>query len=183
MRCKVRSPRLPYAAMDAPTLLRVGFEEFHAVFRDELSNLDSETMFRQPAADANHIGFLIWHVLRDEDFVVAHTLRDGTERWSSDDWSGRLKIGTAAQGTAFESTLLPTFRYDPAAIWDYAAQVWEQTRHSLSELDPARLDERQTFSETWTLATALTTGCLAHGWSHLGEIRQLRGLRGWKADE
>ncbi len=37
--------------------------------------------------------------------------------------------------------------------------------------------------EHWSLANLLTTGCLSHGWVHLGEIRQLRGLRGGKFRE
>lgn len=64
-----------------------------------------------------------------------------------------------------------------------ARAVWSRTDAALAQLAPARLAEPLVWSSEWKLANLLTTGCLSHGWMHLGEIRQLRGLRGWRFRE
>jgi hypothetical protein len=92
-------------------------------------------------------------------------------------------MDATGQGTGFLTTELATFRYPLADLLAYAWDVWAQTGEALAALDPARLEEPLPWNSEWRLANLLTTGCLAHGWSHLGEIRQLRGLRGWRFRE
>jgi hypothetical protein len=88
-----------------------------------------------------------------------------------------------AQGTGFESANLAAFRYPFANLLAYAWDVWAQTSEALQSFDPARLDEPLGWSKDRKLAKLLTTGCLSHGWVHLDEIRQMRGLPGWRFRE
>ena len=172
--------------MDSPELLSTAFADLHKELLDDVEGLDHEALFWQPAPAINHIGFLLWHIIRDEDTVVCQSLLDRPELWVSGGWAAKFEfegLGSVEQGTGFNSELLPRFRYEMPELLSYAWDVWAQTSDALSGLDSARLDEDLAWSTEWKLANLLTTGCLSHGWVHLGEIRQLRGLRGWKFRE
>ncbi|MCL4240632.1 MAG: DinB family protein [Dehalococcoidia bacterium] len=169
--------------MDAPSLLRLAFNDLHTELMDDVAGLDDQDLFWQPAAGVNHIGFLLWHIVRDEDTVICQSVLRQPELWTRGSWANRFAMDAEAQGTGFESAELPTFRYPLADLLAYAWDVWAQTADAIGSLDPARLEEPLPWSKDWKLANLLTTGCLSHGWVHLGEIRQLRGLRGWRFRE
>jgi hypothetical protein len=169
--------------MEASELLRIAFADLHKEILEDVAELTPDELFWQPDEGVNHIGFLLWHVLRDEDTVICQAVRQQPEVWATGGWARRFGMDEKEQGTGFDSAALPSVRYDLKALLKYGDAVWRQTEAALAELDPARLDESLSWSETWRLANLLTTGCLSHGWVHLGEIRQLRGLRGWKFRE
>jgi hypothetical protein len=169
--------------MDAPGLLRLAFNDLHTEIMEDAGGLDDQDQFWQPAPGVNHIGFLLWHIVRDEDTVICQSVRRTPELWVRGNWTDRFAMDATAQGTGFESAELATFRYSLTDLLAYARDVWAQTDEALQSLDPARLDEPLSWSKEWKLANLLTTGCLSHGWVHLGEIRQLRGLRGWRFRE
>ena len=169
--------------MDAPGLLRTAFADLHSELVDDVTGLGPDGLFWQPAPGVNHIGFLLWHIIRDEDSVICQSILRRRELWATSGWAERLGMDTRDQGTGFADEALGDFRYDFSELMAYAWDVWAQTDEALSGLDPGRLDEKLTWSESWRLVNLLTTGCLSHGWVHLGEIRQLRGLRGWKFRE
>ncbi len=169
--------------MDAQTLLRHAFTDLHQEIRRDLEGLTVDELFWQPAPGQNHIGFLLWHLVRDEDTVMSASVIAREEVWSSAGWAGRFAMDAQEQGTGFDSTQLGSFRYSLSTLFEYADAVWSQTDAELAALPAAHLDEEVVSSGEWKLANLLTTGCLAHGWVHLGEIRQIRGLQGWRFRE
>jgi hypothetical protein len=169
--------------MDAPTLLRTSFRDLHEELLADVDGLDDETLFWQPAEGQNHIGFLLWHLIRDEDAVICQSVLERDELWSSSGWAARFGMDAKEQGTGMSPSSLGHFRYALGDLLAYADAVWEQTDDALEKLDPQRLEESLSWSNKWRLANLLTTGRLAHGWVHLGEIRQIRGLRGWRFRE
>jgi hypothetical protein len=169
--------------MEAPELLRVAFADLHKELLEDVEGLAPDELFWQPTEGVNHIGFLLWHVLRDEDTVICQAVLRRPELWATNGWAARFGMDEKEQGTGFDSSALGTIRYELDQLLAYGAEVWAQTDRTLADLDSARLDEALTWSDSWRLVNLLTTGCLSHGWVHLGEIRQLRGLRGWKFRE
>ena len=142
-----------------------------------------DDLFWQPAEGVNHAGFLVWHIVRDEDTVISGSVLNQPELWSREGWDARLGMDSREQGTGFDSSELGRIRYDIEELLGYAGRVFEQTDSAMAALPSTRLQEDLPWSDQWRLANLLTTGCLSHGWVHLGEIRQLRGLRGWKFRE
>jgi len=169
--------------MDGVALLRVAFTDLHKELLEDVDGLTPDELFWQPAGGVNHIGFLLWHIVRDEDTVICQAVLDRPQLWARDGWAGRLGLPADEQGTGLESAGLSRIRYDISAFLGYAYEVFEQTDAALAAMRADRLGEALTWSTDWRLANLLTTGCLSHGWVHLGEIRQLRGLRGWKFRE
>ena len=169
--------------MNAPKLLALAFADLHRELLEDVEDLDHDALFWQPEPGVNHIGFLLWHIIRDEDTVICQSVLRRPELWTSQGWSSRVGMDTTEQGTGFDSGGLEQFRYELPELLAYAWDVWAQTAEALANLEAERLDEALSWSTEWKLANLLTTGCLSHGWVHLGEIRQLRGLRGWRFRE
>lgn len=169
--------------MDSPTLLRLAFADLHKELLEDVSDVSRDDLFWQPGPGVNHIGFLLWHIVRDEDAVISQSVLGQPELWLSDDWATRFEMDETEQGTGMEPGRLPAHRYNLEDLLEYARAVWQRTDDALDSLTAERLDETLLWTEEWSLANLLTTGCLSHGWVHLGEIRQLRGLRGWKFRE
>ena len=169
--------------MQSNELLRLAFADLHKELLEDVADLTREELFWRPAEGLNHIGFLFWHILRDEDAVICQAVLRQTELWITGGWPARLGMSEHEQGTGFGSEAVGAVVYEPGLLEAYGTEVWRQTESALAGLDPARLEEALPWSSEWRLANLLTTGCLSHSWSHLGEIRQLRGLRGWKFRE
>jgi hypothetical protein len=148
-----------------------------------VDGLREDALSWQPAEGVNHIGFLFWHIVRDEDTVICQSVLGRPQLWAREAWAARLGLPGEEQGTGLNSAELPRIQYNLSAFLPYAHKVFAQTDAALAGMDAARLAEDLAWSSEWRLANLLTTGCLSHGWVHLGEIRQLRGLRGWKFRE
>ena len=169
--------------MDAATLLRTAFTDLHKEIVEDVGGLTPDELFWQLGEGVNHIGFLLWHVIRDEDSVMCQAVLRRPELWVGNGWAARFEMDAKEQGTGFDAEHLVDFRYQLPLLLDYAAEVWSQTDAALRDFDAGRLDAELSWSSEWSLANLLTTGCLSHGWVHLGEMRQLRGLRGWRFRE
>jgi hypothetical protein len=164
--------------MNGVDVIRAGLSDLHAELRRDLADLDPDLVFWQPRPEVNHIGFILWHLVRDEDSVVSHTAKL-REVWEEGGWAKRLNLESS------EATLpgpeAAALRYGLAGFLEYAEVVWEATRQRLLDMTDDNLD-RQAWPD-WTVARHLVEGCIGHSWLHLGEIRYIRGLRGWRYRE
>ena len=165
--------------MDAIQLLVGAFEDLHEAVREDMAGVEPELLWWQPQPGLNHVGFLFWHVVRDEDNVVPY-VRGLPELWASERWNERFGMGAREQGTGFPPERLAAFRYDVGAFMEHAERVWARTGEQLRAMSP---EDLQKPAWEWTAAKLLTEGCLGHGWVHLGEIRAIKGLRGWRFRE
>ena len=164
--------------MHGVQVIRAALDDVHVELRGALADLDPEILFWQPGPDVNHAGFILWHLVRDEDSVVSHTSRQ-TEIWNDGGWAARLKIETV------EATLpahaASDLRYNLPGFLEYAEAVWSSSVQRLGALSDDDLDSPAW--PGWTVARHLVEGCIGHSWLHLGEIRYLLGLRGWRSRE
>lgn len=168
--------------MDSIEVIAQSFEHVHEAMREDFMDLPPRDTWWQAREGANHIGFLFWHLVRDEDVVVSHVC--GLEQlWLSDGWPERLGLPADEQGTGTTASAVNAVRYDLAAFMDYAAAVWRRTPPAIRKLSEGRLDEAAWPGSDWSVMQQLVEGCLAHSWLHLGEIRFIRGLRGWRFRE
>ena len=168
--------------MDAIELLQEAFEHLHQAVREDLAEVEREWLWWQPAPGLNHVGFLQWHLVRDEDTVLSH-LAGEEEVWQSGAWHERLGMDAKAQGTGIDPAALASLRYDITLFNGYRDRVWAATGPRLARLKPASLREAAWPGSSWNVAQYLVEGCLCHSWLHLGEIRMIMGLRGWRFRE
>jgi len=167
--------------MDASQFLANGFAYLHGSLREDYEQMDAEWLFWQPRPELNHAGFLFWHIVRDEDQVISH-VRGLPEVWLEEAWHERFAMEESGQGTGFDPSALDMFRYEPEQMLAYAARVWSRTEAEVAKVTDADL-QRPAWDGPWNVERLLNEGCLGHGWLHLGEIRYVKGLRGWRFRE
>lgn len=167
--------------MNAAEVLTLAFDGLHEAIREDFVDAPgNEELFTQPIPGLNHPGFLLWHLVRDED-LVTHHVRGGETLWVAEGWHSRAGFGRTEQGTGFATGRAAELRYELPDFMAYAERVWSSTRELLRGMSEADL-EGPGYGE-WNAARLLLDGCLGHGWLHLGEIRYARGIGGWRARE
>lgn len=169
-------------SMNATDLIRQGFAHLHEAVRADIAQVEPDWWWWQPAPTVNHIGFIYWHLVRDEDAVVSWVTRR-PQLWLEEGWHTRLDLDSNEQGTGFSVDEASQFRYDLAVFQLYADTVWARTAPSLERLTEEDLDRAAWKDSPWNIGRQVVEGCLAHGWLHLGEIRLLMGLNGWRFRE
>ena len=172
--------------MDAIELTRLAYREVHSEFFEDIAGMSAEEWWWAPPGAQNHPGFLVWHVVRDEDFVIQRVVRGTDELWTAERWGERLGIATGAQGTGFEPSEVSSLRFPLDPFRDYCDHVFAATDSALAAAAPELLERTITWDDgdsSMSMATQLLTGSIGHAWVHLGEIRAIRGLRGWRFRE
>lgn len=84
--------------MDSAALLRTAFSDLHHEFVDAVRTLTHEEFFWQPTRSVNHVGFLVWHVVRDEDTVVSQSTPRQAKLWASEGWAATFAMDASKQG-------------------------------------------------------------------------------------
>jgi DinB superfamily len=169
--------------MNAIDLLRLAFDDLHTAIREDLEDVSDDWLYWQPAPGLNHIAFLLWHLVRDEDVVVSWSVRHKPQVWEAGGWPDQLGLDHHAQGTGFDPADLGTIRYGLPDFMVYVEAVWAETDAGLQTLTESDLDQPVVGFPSMSVASQLTTGSVAHGWVHLGEIRSIKGLKGWRFRE
>ncbi|MCI0438065.1 MAG: DinB family protein [Chloroflexi bacterium] len=172
--------------MNAIEAMRLAFDDLHRAIREDMADTPREWLYWQPAPGLNHIAFLFWHIVRDEDHVIHRGVLRAPTLWEAEGWHQELGMDAEEQGTGFDSARLPELRYSLGDFWPYAERVWQATDAALQRLTDADLarhvpgipDEPH-----MTVASLVLSGCIGHSWSHLGEIRYVKGLKGWRFRE
>lgn len=168
--------------MQAIQLIQEGFEHLHVALREDMAEVEPEWLWWQPQPEHNHIGFLLWHLVRDEDQVVSWLARE-PQLWTSAGWHERFGMDVDEQGTGMDASRLESFRYEMPAFMEYAEAVWSRTGPLLATLTDDQLEKPAWKDSPWNIGRQLVEGVLCHGWVHLGEIRSLMGLKGWRFRE
>ncbi|MGH2608228.1 MAG: DinB family protein [Tepidiformaceae bacterium] len=168
--------------MHAIQLIQEGFDHVHVALREDLAEVEPEWLFWQPEPGLNHIGFLFWHLVRDEDQVVSWLARE-PQLWPSEGWHERFGMDAKEQGTGMDASRLESFRYALPEFMEYAEGVWARTGPLLATLSEDDLDKPAWKDSPWNIGRQLVEGVLCHAWVHLGEIRAVMGLRGWRFRE
>jgi hypothetical protein len=168
--------------MDAIELLRSGFAALHEELRADFAEVQADWLWWTPEGGSQHIGFILYHLVRDEDDMLAMAARVNST-WTDEGWAARLGLPPEGQGTGMERSLAAGLRYDLAMFLAYAGRVWDMADGRLATLTPGRLDEPSWPGSPWSLGRHMLQGCLDHSWLHLGEIRALMGQRGWRFRE
>lgn len=168
--------------MDAIRLLQEAFEHVHHAVREDLAQVEPDWLFWQPEPGLNHIGFLYWHLVRDEDTVMSYLAKED-ELWRSEGWHARFGMDAKEQGTGMDSGRLAAFRYDLTDFDRYRDRIWSRTGPILGRVTEEELDAPAWPGSGWNTAQQIVEGTICHDWVHLGEVRYIMGLRGWRFRE
>jgi uncharacterized damage-inducible protein DinB len=150
-------------------------EEVHAA----VQGLDAGQLAARPAAEANPVAWLVWHLTRVQDDHVADAA--GLEQvWTAQDWHGRFGLDLPVSDTGFghDAARVAAVRVDSAdLLTGYHDAVHEQTLGFLRSLTAGELE--RIVDERWdppvTLGVRLVS-VLSDDLQHVGQAAYVRGL-------
>ena len=173
--------------MEWNDLLSDGYGRVPEVLERVLKGLNQDDLDWQPRPDCNSIGWLAWHLTRQQDAQIA-ALMGEEQLWVKDGWHARFNrppdagdIGfghSPEQVAAFKSP-------DAETLLSYHRAVLERSKQYFLTLSKTDLDEE--LDEPWfqplpTVGVRLIS-IMDDAMIHAGQAAYLRGLRhgrGWQ---
>ena len=173
--------------MESLELLSDGFEKVLSEVEHVLEGLEAEDLAWQPRPDCNSIGWLAWHVAREQDSAISFLTKEN-QLWIKEDWNE--KYGRPADprdtGTGHTIEELGAFRSPGIQVaLDYHRAVLARTRKYLGTLASQDLDRvvNLKFLPPLTTVGTFLISIMADGMAHAGQMGYVRGMRhglGWQ---
>ncbi len=165
--------------MDASEVLDDAFARMPGLVRAAVEGLDVDALTWRPDADANSIGWLVWHLTRVQDDHVAD-LADGEQIWHTDGWAARFGLaeGTTDIGFGHTPEEVAAVRPDGAdVLTEYFDRVTRRTVEFLATIDQTDLD--RIVDAAWdppvTMGVRLVS-VVGDCMQHIGQAAYLRGV-------
>ena len=146
-------------------------------------DLTDEQLYYQPTADANSVGWLIWHLSRWRDWVSA-LITGAPQVWVSAGWAERF--GRSEEGTGFGDTpeQVAAFRVEREALFGYMDAAHRETVKRITQLTPTQFEQVVDYiSGESRPAWQVLAGMCGDSYQHAGQIAYLRGMMsgyGWR---
>ena len=163
----------------ATDLLIDAFGRVRETVHDVVAGLGPEELTARLDADANSIGWLVWHLTRVQDDHVAGVA--GTDQiWTSQDWFERfgLPFPPAAIGYGHSSADVAAVRdLTPELLTGYHDAVHDQTVGYLAGLEDAELE--RIVDRAWTPPVTLGVrhaSVISDDLQHAGQAAFVRGI-------
>ena len=143
--------------------------------------LTAEQMAWRPAPAANNIGFILWHVCRNEDSRVTRTAGEqskfASDLWVTDGWHRSFNQPITAPDPGDRLGLRSLAIPPPDVLLAYAETVNRRTMQFLASLDPPALDAPIGPPEPGQTTAGSLRHIIVHKNNHHGQIDYLRGLQ------
>lgn len=158
-------------------VLSDGFDAVRAVVHEALDGVAGEELTHRLDADANSLGWLVWHLTRVQDSMVCAAL-GLDDLWSAQGWDARFAMaGSAATGEGHTSEQVATVRADAATLLGYHDAVHARTSAELAKLDDTLLSEPLRIDgEPPTTVGAWLVMALGGDLQHAGQAAFVRGI-------
>jgi uncharacterized damage-inducible protein DinB len=148
---------------------------------EAVDSLTYEELTWQPGAEANSIGFILWHQVRCEDTYIQTFVRRQPQVWVSEKWYQKLNLPDDAWDNGNDYTVEQVAGFPVPEFKDllgYAEAVRAQTVACLKGITPDKLDEEIQPPEFWgNNLGKLFSYMLCELTQHIGQIAYLRGLQ------
>jgi hypothetical protein len=173
--------------MEWQDLLADGYGRVPEFMESVLSGLNKEDLDWQPNPDCNSIGWLCWHLTRQQDAQIS-SLMGEEQLWTKDGWHARFNRAADPQDSGFGHTPEQVAAFDSPDIQtllDYQRTVVARSKGYFRTLSKTELD--RTLDEPWfqplpTVGVRLVS-ILEDSLLHAGQAAYIRGLRqgkGWQ---
>jgi len=173
--------------MEWHDLLIDGYGRVPEFLQNVLKGLTQDDLNWQPRHDCNSIGWLIWHLTRQQDAQIA-SLMGEEQLWIKDEWYAMFNRQPEPNDIGFGHgpEQVSAFKSPEAKILlDYNRAVVERSKQYISSLSENALDRE--LNEPWfqplpTVGVRLVS-ILDDSVLHAGQVAYVRGLRqgkGWQ---
>jgi DinB family protein len=168
----------PSAPTSTARVLLDAFDRVAAAVEEAVDGLGVDELAARPAAGANSIAWLVWHLTRIQDDHLAGAFGHD-QVWTTERWFERFKLpfDAGATGYGHSGEEVGAVRVDGSLLRQYFQAVHERTRRSLRTLRDRDLD--RIVDESWdppvTMAVRLVS-VIADDLQHAGQAAYVRGL-------
>ena len=165
------------------TLIVNIFEDQAMALGQILDGLNEEELNHQPAHDSNSIGWLVWHILRDQDLVIASVTGE-EQLWIKEGWHAKFNRPADPRdfGLGHTPEDVAAFKApDAKTLLDYHQTVFERMKHYLETLSESGLDKKldhPVFPTVGAFIVVLISDTLQHA-GQAGYVRGLIQGKGW----
>ncbi|MBA7642377.1 hypothetical protein ES703_50070 [subsurface metagenome] len=173
--------------MEWQDLLADGYGRIPESMANVLTGLNEDDLNWQPREDCNSIGWLCWHLTRQQDAQIS-ALMGEDQLWVKDGWYAKFNREPDAGDMGFGHTpeQVAAFKSPPAqTLLDYQRAVTERSKNYFQMLSKTDLDRELNepmFQPLPTVGVRLVS-IMDDSVIHAGQAAYVRGLRqgkGWQ---
>ncbi len=149
-----------------------------AYLLEAVGDLTPEELAWQPGADANPIGWMLWHTLRVEDMWIQFFVQRQPELWERDGWHEKFGLPTRDNGFGHTPEQVANFpALDLAELLRYGEAVRASTLEYLRGLAPEDFDRVPREQRPNLSVGGVLMQLLGEFYQHQGQIAYLKGLK------
>ena len=149
-----------------------------AYLLEAVGDLTPEELAWQPGADANPIGWMLWHTLRVEDMWIQFFVQRQPELWERDGWHQKFGLPTRDNGFGHTPEQVANFpALDLAELLRYGEAVRASTLEYLRGLAPEDFDRVPREQRPNLSVGGVLMQLLGEFYQHQGQIAYLKGLK------
>ena len=144
---------------------------------DAIGDLTPAEMMWKAGPEANHIGWILWHMIRVEDMWFQFFIQRQTEIWERDGWNEKFSLPTRDNGFEHTQEQVNSFpAYDLETMIAYGAAVRTETLSYLRSITPEQMNivPREARPEMSVGRIFRQVG--GEEYQHQGHIAYLKGL-------
>ena len=163
--------------MDAVAFISDCLAQVHLRLLATCEGLNTEQLLWRPAPTANNIGFILWHLVRNEDTRITNTGKLSGDIWATESWYEKFDQPITAPDPGDRMGLRALAIPSLEVLAGYAEAAHQRTSRYISGLKSEDLDltpnpDRPDFTVAGSLRHLIT-----HKNNHHGQIDYLRGLQ------
>ncbi len=164
-----------------------GYSRIPEFLENVLKGLTQDDLDWQPKHDCNSIGWLVWHLTRQQDAQIA-SLIEGEQLWVTDKWYTKFGQQPESDDVGFGHSPEQVSEFkspESRTLLDYSRAVVERSKEYISSLSENDLDRE--LNEPWfqplpTVGVRLVS-ILDDSVLHAGQAAYIRGMcqgKGWQ---
>ncbi len=146
-----------------------------------VDGLSHEELTWHPGADANSIGFILWHQTRVEDILVQGMIQRKPQVWTSDKWPEKLNLSDKLQDTGYGYTAEQVAAFPVPKLHDLLGYAKATRALTIEYLKSVTADELGKVIKTPVFGdlpiAQVFIILLGDTIQHTGQIAYLRGLQ------
>ena len=158
--------------------IETALDREQAYLLEAVGDLTPEELAWQPGADANPIGWMLWHTLRVEDMWIQFFVQRQPELWERDGWHEKFGLPTRDNGFGHTPEQVANFpALDLAELLSYGEAVRASTLEYLRGLAPEDFDRVPREQRPNLSVGGVLMQLLGEFYQHQGQIAYLKGLK------
>ncbi|MDE2780441.1 MAG: DinB family protein [Chloroflexota bacterium] len=145
---------------------------------EAVEDLTPEELTWQPGADANPMGWMLWHTIRVEDMWIQFFIQRQVEIWERDGWHEKFGLPTRDNGFGHTPEQVAGFpALDMQELLRYGEAVRAGTLEHLRGLSPEDFDHVPREQRPNLSVGGVYRQLLGEFFQHQGQIAYLKGLK------